>query len=59
MTSAKIYELNPKLVESSGMIDNLLKVLQENQNSSVVSNTLLCIVEIEKMKGEKILIPSY
>ena len=55
MTCAKIYELNPSLMESSGIIQKLKKVLRDSDNPLVICNTLLSLSEIEKTKGEKLI----
>ena len=55
MTVSKIYDLNPELVEKSGMLENLLKILKTNKNPIVISNTLLALSEISRMKNENII----
>ena len=58
MTVAKIYELNPDQVEKSGMIDKMLNILKTNKNPVVISNTIISLVEIEKLKKQKIIKPT-
>jgi AP-1 complex subunit beta-1 len=48
---AKIYDVNPQLVEEQfGFIETLQKMLQEEGNSMVVSNCIAALIEISTTK---------
>jgi AP-1 complex subunit beta-1 len=48
---AKIYDVNPQLVEEQfGFIDTLQKMLQEEGNSMVISNCIAALIEISTTK---------
>ncbi len=59
MTVAKIYEINPEMIENAGIIDKLIAILRSSTNPVILSNTLIAISEIEKFKNEKILKPDF
>lgn len=42
----KVYEVNPKDVEKSGILNYLLKMLINEDNAYVISNLVMCLVEI-------------
>jgi vesicle coat complex subunit len=53
---AKIYDIQPQLVEEQfGFVDTLQQLIEEEGNSMVVANTLCAINEISITKGEEIL----
>ena len=59
MTVAKIYDLNPELVEKNGLIEAMQTILRNNKKTVVLHNTLLALAEIEKVKKEQLIFPTY
>lgn len=54
MCLAKVYELDPKLVEKHNLIQKLKNILEKDKNPTVIANTVIALSEINTMRPLKI-----
>lgn len=50
---AKLYDMNPELVESQGFLETLLGLLSDS-NPTVVANAVAALTEIDEMSGKSL-----
>jgi AP-1 complex subunit beta-1 len=51
----KVFEVSPELVETHGLIDTLVNMVQKEGNAFVVANLVACLQELSEMKGKSLL----
>lgn len=52
LTVPKVYEINAEMVESSGILQIMQKMLGKEDNAYVISNLVMALVEISEIKLE-------
>lgn len=49
---SKVYEVNPELLEQSGLIEKMQNMLNKESNSLVIANIVISLYEISQIQYE-------